>query len=236
MADISNIPNLSEIIQKNAYNFGLDLKDYFETQDAQTRAYIDGKYALLAQEDTRVNAVIDNLLKISDAQPGTPEWDEGQNLYTLISNNYVGLADRITQTETDIAALQAFATQTTQDISTWMSTVNGRIDSEIARAQGEEAAIRQEIATLKTSLENKDALTDEAIATITAQIGSLQTAMTNRQTEIAALQTKQTEYGARLDALEGKFLGLDTNAAVSEFRRGLAGQASAFGYIRQPVA
>ncbi len=236
MTDITNVPNLSEVLQKVGYNFGRDVEAFVSAKDAQTRAYIDGKYALLAQEDTRVNAVIDNLLKISDAQPGTPEWDEGQNLYTLISNNYVGLADRITKTEADIATLQAFASQTTQDISTWMANVNGRIDAEILRAQGEEQAIRDEIQTLKTSLENKDAQTDQSIATINGQITTLQTAMTNRQQEIAALQLKQTEYGNRLTLLESKFVGIDVPAAVNEFRRGLNAQPSAFGYERVPTA
>lgn len=235
MTDITNIPNLSEILQKIGYNFGRDVEALIAAKDAATRAYADGKYTLLAQEDTRVNGVIANLLKIADAQPGTPEWDEGQNLYTLISNNYVGLMLRLEQSEDDIRTLLNFATQTTQDISTWMTNVNGRIDAEILRAKGEEQAIRTEITTLKTALENKDGLTDQSIATINGQITTLQGSMTLRQQEIATLQTKQTEYGNRLDMLESKFIGVDVPAAVNEFRRGLNAQPSAFGYERVPT-
>jgi hypothetical protein len=235
MTDITNIPNLSEILQRVGYNFGRDVEAFVAAKDADTRAYIDGKYTVLAQEDVRVNGVIANLLKIADAQPGTPEWDEGQNLYTLISNNYVGLLTRIEQSEADILTLQNFANQTTQDISTWMTNVNGRIDAEILRAKGEEQAIRGEIQTLKTALENKDGLTDQTIATMQGQITTLTSSMILRQNEILALQTKQTEYGNRLDMLESKFVGVDVPAAVNEFRRGLAAQPSAFGYGRVPV-
>lgn len=235
MTDITNVPNISEVLQRLGYNFGRDVVDVIAATDSATRQYVDGKFTVLAGEDARVNAIITNLLKISDAQPGTPEWDEGQNLYTLISNNYVGLLTRIEKTEQDITALQAFATQTTSDIANWMTTVNGRIDTEIARAKAEEQAIRGEIADLKTALEAKDGLTDQAIATMQGQINTLHGSMILCQQEISALQAKQVEYGNRLDTLESKFVGIDVPAAVNEFRRGLKGQVSAFGYDRVPT-
>lgn len=233
MPDISNIPLLSEALQRSAYNYGRDVQIYVDAKTAAERAYADAKFAALAGEDARFNGILASLLKISDADPNTPEWNEGNNLYTLISDKYVTLVGRIEQSEADIVTLKAFATQTTTDIAAWMTSVNGRIDAEILRAKGEESAIRLEILSLKSALETKDGLTDSAVAAMQGNITTLQGSMELRRQEIAALTLKQTEYGDRLDMLEGKFVGLDPAAVISEFRRGLSGMPSAYGYVPQ---
>jgi len=227
---------LSAILQKAALNFGIDVSAFVNDKDAATRADFDKKIAALANEDGRVNGILEDLLKLSDAKPDSPEWDEGQNLYTLISENYVAIVNRTEKNEVDIKTLQDFATQTTSDISTSFTAVNKSISDEVTARKAEDTNIRAEIAALKSNLETKDGQTDQDIATINGKVKTLETAMTSRREEVAALQKKQAEYEIRITALEDFLADLSADSMVSEFRNGLAGAPSAFGHTIVPKA
>ena len=235
MADITNLPNLSEVFQKVGYFLGRDTQLYVDGKLTAERAYADAKFAALAGEDSRVNTVLDTILKITDSQPGTPEFEEGQNLYTLIESKYATLVTRVTKTESDIALFQQFASQTTTDVANYMQAVNKRIDDEITRAKAAEADLQGQITTLKTQVENDKSLTTQELTVINGKILTLTDSMTARQQEIATLNQKNADLTTRVELLEGKFGGLSADAAIGEFRRGLNGQPSAFGYAYTPA-
>lgn len=235
MTDLTQIPNLSDVLQKTAYFYGRDIQLYVDAKTAAERAYADQKFAAMAGEDTRINAMLDTFLKIVDAEPGTPEFQEGQNLYTLIESKYASLVTRVTKNENDIALLQQFATQTTQDVAAYMTAVNKRIDDEITRAKAAEADLQVQITTLKNQAESDKSLTTQELTALNGKITTLNEQMTARQNEIATLNQKNADFLSRIEIIEVKFVGFSADAAIGEFRRGLNGQASAFGNTYTPA-
>lgn len=255
---MQNIPNLSEVMKDYAFKTGALINDHFESLDAQRQAKLDEAVATLAGVDTQVMSIINKLQAITDAEPGSPEWDEGQNLYTLMTNNYVALDARVTATEDLAASLQSWKATFITDYTATIARIDAAVAAEVANRQSEITRVEGLIASntamveaanlartqLKTQLEQTDAAqTDEinalktrvntaeaSIAEMGTNIVALQGQMASRVTEINALQTKQAENEARFSVLESKFDGLSMGNAVPEFAAGLRGQVSPGGY------
>ena len=255
---MQNVPNLSELMKDYAYKTGALINQHFEALDSERQQKLDDAVNTLAGVDTQVMAVINKLQAITDAEPGSPEWDEGQNLYTLMTNNYVALDARITATENVTASLQTWKAAFITDYTATIARIDAAVAAEVTARQGEITRVEGLIASntamieasdlaraqLKTQLEQADAAqTDEinalkgrmttaeaAINEYGANITALQGQMASRVTEITALQTKQTENEARFSVLESKFDGLTMGNAVPEFAAGLNKQPSPGGY------
>lgn len=199
---------LFETLTKSNYLSGLALKQTLESMDSAIRTEIESKFNALAGEDSRINAVITMLQKITDAEPGSEEWDEGQNLYTLISQRYVELADKVTQNELDVADLQAMAASMASDLAAYNQSINAKVDQEITDRQAAVAALESNLDQTKNDLAAANQARTEAIATLTQRLSTEETARTEKdeqqQAEINTLKQRVTATEADVATLTAK--------------------------------
>jgi chromosome segregation ATPase len=240
--------------------FAIDAR--FDALDLATKSDVDTKIAALAGQDAAFTSILNNLLKISDAQPGTPEWDEGQNLYTLLTNNYIALADQIATNTASIATLNTWKDGFVASYNTAIAAINTRIDGEITARQAAVADLQTKIDaanaalaqsnTARLDLQAQLKATDDSqtadieflksrittaegnFATARTDLNALQSAMDLRVQDITALQAKRDEFETRITTLESKFVGLNADSAFAEFKAGLNGLASPSG-VAAPV-
>lgn len=262
MTDISAIPNISEVMKQFGYQAGYAIDQRLKKVDTDIRTHIDERVAILTGQDAQFSTVINNLLRITDAQPGSPEWDEGQNLYTLMTNNYVGLVERIEAQEDATASLNSWKTQFVADYNTSIANINQRIDDEVANRQqaveylqGQIDSNKNAIAAANTARENLKNALEDADAAQVVEIDALKQRVTKNENdilslknradtlasdmllrvdEIKALQAKRDEFEGRISTLESKFVGLNAENPFNEFAAGLSGQESPTG-IQPPT-
>ena len=258
MSDITNIPKFSDVLKDYGFKTGALIDQRFAALDADRQQKLDAAIATLSGQDTQVMSVINQLQRLTDAQPGTPEFDEGQNLYQLMQTNYLALDDRLTANEALATALNTWKSAFVTDYTATIQRIDAAITAEVSARQAEITRLEGLINTnndalaaanaarvaLAARLDATDASqTDDinalktrmtsaemSIATYGEQIATLQSQMQSRVQEISTLQTKQNELESRVSMLESKFEGLNVAAAVSEFYAGLTGDVSPGGY------
>lgn len=256
--DISNNLSLSQIMKEFGFKTGTAIDARFNAMDTDRQAKLDEAISTLAGQDTAVMGIIEQLQRITDADPGTTAYDEGTNLYTLMQTNYVALDDRLTANESLTTSLQTWKNSFVTDYNATIARIDLDIANNLASQQAESQRLEALIqtnndavvaanaarATLQSALEATDASqTDEInalktrIAAAEGQVSShgvtiveLQTQMNTRITEIASLQTQHNDLTARVVILESKIDMASTDGAVDEFVAGLSGQTSPGGY------
>lgn len=262
MTDITAVPPISDVFRQLAYQMGYAIDARFDALDLATKTEVDAKIAALTGQDATFMAIVNNLLKVTDAVPGTPEWDEGQNLYSLLTTNYITLADNIADNTADIVTLNTWKDGFVASYNTAVAAINTRIDGEIAARQAAVTDLQTKIDAAnadiqaanaaRLTLQQQLAATDDSqtaeinalktrmgtaegnIATAQQSINDLTAALTLRTQEITALQTKRDEFEGRITTLESKFVGLNADSAFAEFKAGLNGLASPSG-VAAPV-
>lgn len=256
--DISGNLSLSQIMKEFGFKTGTAIDARFNSMDTDRQLKLDEAISTLAGQDTAVMGIIEQLQRITDADPGTTAYDEGTNLYTLMQTNYVALDDRLTANESLTASLQTWKTSFVTDYNATIARIDASVAAEISARQGEVQRLETLIlannssvtaanaarAELKTQLEATDAEHTGQITALTTRmtaaegtisshgitIADLTTQMNTRTTEIAGLQTQQNDLSARVLIIEGKIDMANTDGAMDEFTAGLSGQASPSGY------
>lgn len=262
MPDITNTPVISDIFKQLSFQMGYAVDARFAALDATSKAYVDSQVAALTGQDAAFLTIVNNLKAITDAVPGTPEWDQGQNLYTLLTTNYVALTASLKTTSDAVATLNAWKDSFSAAVNTAIAAANARIDQEVTDRQAAITGLQGQIDAANTALAAANAArqtladtlaaTDNAqtadivalktrmttaegnIASIQSSVADLNAAMALRVQEITALQAKRDDFESRISMLESKFVGLNANSAFAEFNAGLNGHASPSG-IAAPV-
>lgn len=263
MPDISAMTPLSESLKDFGYKTGWLIDQRFADMDVDRQQKLDAAIATLSGQDATFNAIIENMLRITDAAPGTAEWDEGQNLYTLMQTNYVALDDRLVVAENKISALETWKTGFVTSYNEAITRIDAALllekttrEAEVTRIEGLIVANQEAVnaanaarATLKSQLEAMDAsqteeinalktritANEQAVAAYAGRLTQLEDDMALRVTAINALNIKQLELAGRVETLEAKVGNVSAAGMVAEFAAGLSGQASPGGYA-QPTA
>lgn len=256
--DMTNTPKMSEVMKDFGFKTGALIDARFKDMDADRQLKLDSAIATLTDQDTAVMSVINKLERITDAQPGTPEHDEGVNLYTLMETNYLALDDRLTANEDLTTALNTWKTGFVTNYNAAITRIDAAVlaeqqarQADVTRLEGLIQTNNEAIAAanaarlvLKQQLEATDAIQTEEINSLKARmaavegsiltygenIAQLQLQMTARQDEIAALQTQHNDLAARVLVIENLLVDVNAGDAVAEFAAGMSGQASPGGY------
>jgi len=215
----ANTPKISTVMETFGYQAGYAIDQRLKSMDQALKTKIDQEVAVLTGKDENFNTLINNLLRISDAEPGTPDWDEGQNLYTLMTNNYIALGDRITANEDAVAAINTWKTTFVSQYNTAIANINTRIDDEIAARQAEITRIEAKV--------GQNALKGNANE---VEITAAKQRLDAAEVAISQLQTTQTQYGEDIAFIKSRFADLGTSDAMPHFMEGLNGADSSAGY------
>lgn len=231
---------LSQILSQMGYQFGDVLSNHTAALDIKQREYIDGKFAVLAGEDERINGVISTLLSITDAKPDTPEYDQGINLYKLIETKYTQVIADVLSNKNEITALKKFASDTTAAISNFNTAISEQITTEVTRAKAAETNLQTQINANKEALASIQAAQNTTKAdfsavheSLKAESATLKEKLTTCQVNITTLQNSLNDHESRIQRLESFFVGFGANTvkdAVAEFSNGLSGMPSGFGF------
>ena len=215
----ANTPKISTVMETFGYQAGYAIDLRLKNMDQAITDRIDNEVAVLTGQDENFSSLITNLLRISDADQGTAEWDEGQNLYTLMQTNYLQLSDQIQANTDAVAAVNQWKQTFLTNYNTAITNINDRIDTEIADRQAEiqriEAIVGQN--TLKGNA-NAQEITDAKNRLDAAELA------------ITQLQITQTQYGIDIAFIKSRFADLDTSDAMPHFMEGLNGADSSAGY------
>jgi hypothetical protein len=87
---------LLQFLQNYAAYSGADIRAVMDERLATNTAAITTQINALVGADANFSDITEKLLRLTDAVPGSAEWNEGQNLYTAISDNFLTLDPRIT--------------------------------------------------------------------------------------------------------------------------------------------
>lgn len=218
--------SLFDTLSRSAFLQGNAVKIALEGIDSALRQEIETKFNALQGEDSKINAVLTMLQKITDAEPGSPEWDEGQNLYTLISEKYVALADKTDANGVKIADLEEMAQTMAGDLSNYNQAVTAKIDKEITDRQEAVSDLQSQLDETKSQLATANQTRTEALAALDqrmttesnareekdeqqqAEINTLKNRVTTAEEKVSALEAKQTTLTENLGAANLEITGL----------------------------
>lgn len=110
---------LVDFLNQYAYTASDAVRVELDERQIAILGEVDNRIAALTGADSAITAFIDQVKLLTDAVPGTPEFDQGQNLYTLIAEKYAlvnssvstisgivdGLVTQVTGIAQDLAAL-----------------------------------------------------------------------------------------------------------------------------------
>lgn len=214
----ANTPKISEVMRDFAFQAGYAVDARFASLNAAVTTRIDNEVAALTGQDANFSQLITNLLRISDADEGTAEWEEGQNLYTLMTNNYVTLTARIDSVEGTVTALNAWKATFVGDYNTAIAAISTRIDTEVAERKSEVTRLEGLISTAAA----KGNANESEITVVKQRLDDAEAAIT-------ALQAKRDTFTSDIELIKSKFEGLDASNTFGEFYAGLHGAVSPSG-------
>lgn len=222
MAENQDFKNLFDTLSRASYLQGTAIQKELEALGTSIRTDMNGKIAALAGEDQKINQTLEMFRKITDAEPGTPEWDEGKNLYTLISERYVALAKKADDNTVAINELKSFAETLTADVKSYNENLIARVDQEIIDRKAAVAALQTEVDDTKSKIAAANKARTDALASIDQKMKAESQARTEKdeaqQAEINNLRTRVADSEADIVILTQKEAALreDMTAANDE--------------------
>lgn len=112
---------LLQFMQHYATATGAEIKAFVDEKGFAIMSQVNEQIAALTGQDAAILSFLDKVKRLMDAVPGTPEFDEGSNLFTTITEKFdaamaaaadaktvaLGVAQAVTQVIADLSALAA---------------------------------------------------------------------------------------------------------------------------------
>lgn len=116
---------LVDFLNQYAYTSSDAVRIELDERQVAILTQVDTRIAALTGADAAINAFIDTVKTLTDAVPGTPEFDQGQNLYTLIAEKYAVVNAAVANVSGVVDGLVATVTGIAQDLAALALRVTG---------------------------------------------------------------------------------------------------------------
>lgn len=134
-------------LQNYAAATGADIRDFIDQKGYALLADVDARINTLTGQDVAINAFLDKIKLLTDAVPGTPEFDEGSNLFTLISTKFAEAIAAAGTAGTAAASAAAAVAQVVVDLSALAARVLS-LESESTQARSDINGLRTNVDSL----------------------------------------------------------------------------------------
>ncbi len=136
---------LLQFMQHYATATGAEIKTVLDEKGFAILTDVDAKIAALTGQDAAILSFLDKIKRLMDAVPGTPEFDEGTNLFTTITSKFDAAMAAAADAKTVAAGVANAVTQVIADLSA--------LAARVLNLEQESAAARRDINALRTDVD-----------------------------------------------------------------------------------
>lgn len=156
---------LTEFFRQYSHLAGEEIRAQLEANSVELMADVDAKIAALTGADSNINAFLDQVRSLLDADTGTEGYQQGVNLFDHIAGKYAALTASLGTTNSTVATLNSSVADFMVDLSALMARVS--------TLEGATAVLRSDVDAVKVTADGIVGSLASAFADISNQMAAL---------------------------------------------------------------